>query len=76
LRSPLHTLRRETRVIGYGLSEVLDREPAKWFVRLTRREKRSCGICSAIQMPPLSPRIMEKGLASDRIIIETVAARY
>ena len=67
---------RETRLIGYDLSEVLDREPAKWFVRVTKREKRSCGKCSAIQMPPLSPRIVEKGLASDRVIVETVVAKY
>jgi transposase len=66
----------ETRVIGYDWSEVLDREPAKWFVRVTKREKRSCGKCSAIQMPPLAPRIVEKGLASDRVIIETVIAKY
>jgi transposase len=66
----------ETRVIGYDLSEVLDREPAKWFVRVTKREKRSCGKCSAIQMPPLGPRIVEKGLASDRVSIETVVAKY
>jgi len=66
----------ETRVIGYDSSEVLDREPAKWFVRVTKREKRSCGKCSAIRMPPLEPRIVEKGLASDRVIIETVVAKY
>ena len=66
----------EAHVIGYDLSEVLDREPAKWFVRITKREKRSCGKCSAIQMPPLAPRIVEKGLASDRVIIETVVAKY
>lgn len=66
----------ETRVMGYDTSEVLDREPAKWFVRVTKREKRSCGKCSAIQMPPLAPRIVEKGLASDRVIIETVVAKY
>ena len=66
----------ETRVIGYDWSEVLDREPAKWFVRVTKREKRSCGKCSAIQMPPLAPRIVEKGLASDRVIMETVVAKY
>jgi hypothetical protein len=36
-----------TAVIGYDSSEVLDREPAKWFVRVTKREKRSCGKCSA-----------------------------
>ena len=66
----------ETRVIGYDTSEVLDREPAKWFVRVSKREKRSCGKCSAIQMPPLAPRIVEKGLASDRVVIETVVAKY
>ncbi len=66
----------ETRVIGYDSSEVLDREPAKWFVRVTKREKRSCGRCSGVQMPPLAPRIVEKGLASDRVIIETVVAKY
>jgi transposase len=66
----------ETRVVGYDTSEVLDREPAKWFVRVTKREKRSCGKCSAIQMPPIAPRIVEKGLASDRVIIETVVAKY
>jgi transposase len=66
----------ETRVMGYDWSEVLDREPAKWFVRVTKREKRSCRKCSAIQMPPLGSRIVEKGLASDRVIIETVVAKY
>lgn len=66
----------ETRVIGYDSSEVLDREPAKWFVRVTKREKRSCGKCSGVQMPPVAPRIVEKGLASDRVVIETVVAKY
>src|SRR5580698_11053958 len=56
----------ETRVVGYDWSKVLDREPAKWFMRVTKREKRSCRKCSAIQMPPL---------ASDRVIIETVVAK-
>jgi transposase len=66
----------ETRVIGYDLSEVLDREPAKWFARVTKREKRSCGKCSGVQMPELTPRIVDKGLASDRVVVETVVAKY
>ena len=66
----------ETRLIGYDSSEVLDREPAKWFVRVTQREKRSCEKCCGVQMPEMAPRIMEKGLASDRVIIETVVAKY
>ena len=52
----------ETRVIGYDKSEVLDREPAKWFVRVIKREKRSCGKCSGVWMSELTPRIVEKRL--------------
>jgi len=66
----------ETRVIGYDTSEVVDHEPAKWFVRVTKREKRACGKCSGVQMLELAPRIVEKGLASDRVVIETVVAKY
>jgi transposase len=71
----------QTSVIGYDESEVLDREPAHWFVLVTKREKRACAACSKqgssrIAMPDLAPRIVEKGLASDRVVIETVVAKY
>ncbi len=66
----------ETRLIGYDSSEVLDHEPAKWFVRVIKREKRSCGKCSGVQTPEPTPRIVDKGLASDRVVVETVVAKY
>jgi transposase len=66
----------ETRLIGYDSSEVLDREPAKWFVQVIKREKRACEKCSGVRMAELAPRIVEKGLASDRVIIETVISKY
>ncbi len=66
----------ETRIIGYDESEQLDHEPARWFVRVVKREKRACGNCSTVAMPALAPRIVEKGLASDRVVIETVVAKY
>jgi transposase len=66
----------ETSIIGYDQSEQLDREPARWFVRVTKREKRACGRCSAVAMPELEPRIVEKGLASDRVVVDTVIAKY
>jgi len=66
----------ETSVIGYDESEVLDHEPARWFVRVTKREKRVCGKCASIAMPELAPRIVEKGLASDAVVIQTVVAKY
>ncbi len=65
-----------TSLIGYDESEVLDVEPAHWFVRVTKREKRACGKCSTVAMPELAPRIVEKGLASDAVVIGTVVAKY
>ncbi len=69
---------RETSVIGYDESEQLDVEPARYFVRVTRREKRACRGCDGgtVAMAPLAPRIVEKGLASDRVVIGTVMAKY
>jgi transposase len=68
----------ETTLIGYDESEQLDVEPARYFVRVVRREKRSCRGCTAdaVLMPELAPRIIEKGLASDRVVVETVVAKY
>ena len=68
----------ETSVIGHDESEVLDVEPAAYFVRVTRREKRACRRCEqgTVVAAPVAPRIVEKGLASDRIVIDTVVAKY
>jgi transposase len=70
----------ETSVIGYDESEQLDHEPARWFVHVIKREKRTCAACSkgcsTVSMPELAPRIVEKGLASDRVVIDTVVAKY
>jgi transposase len=68
----------ETTVIGYDESEVLDVEPVRYFVRVVRREKRVCRCCDggSVVMPEATPRIIEKGLASDRVVVETVIAKY
>ena len=65
---------KETTVIGYETAEQLDVEPAKYFVRVTKREKRACKACEeqGVQSAPLPPRIIEKGLASDRVVVDTV----
>lgn len=68
----------ETVVIGYDESERLDVEPAKYFVEVTKREKRACpgqeehGVIAA----PLPPQIIEKGLASNQVVIDTVVQKY
>jgi transposase len=66
----------ETTIIGYDESEQLDVEPARYFVRVTKREKRACRRCSALIAAPLAERIVEKGLASDAVVINTVVAKY
>ena len=67
-----------TSVIGYEESEQLDVEPAKYFVLVTRREKRACKRCEGrgVVAAPLPPRIIEKSLVSDRIVIDTVIHKY
>ena len=67
-----------TEVIGYDTSEQLDVEPAKYYVLVTRREKRACGKCQAggVATAPVAARIIDKSLASDRAILDTVVAKY
>lgn len=70
--------RKETAVIGYEESSQLDVEPAKYFVLVTKREKRACRYCEELGVvaAPLPPRIIEKALASDRVVIDTVISKY
>jgi transposase len=69
---------RETVVIGYEESCQLDVEPAKYFVLVTKREKRACRSCEELGLvsAPLPPRIIEKCFASDRIVVDTVVSKY
>jgi transposase len=67
-----------TSVIGYETSEQLDVEPAKYFVLVSKREKRACQHCEegGVATAPVPARIIEKGLVSDRVVIDTVVAKY
>jgi len=69
---------KETVVIGYEESSQLDVEPARYFVLVTKREKRACRSCEdlGVVSAPLPPRVIEKCLASDRIVIETIISKY
>jgi len=65
-------------VIGHEQSEQLDVEPAKYFVRVIKREKRACRKCEeqGVVTAPVPPRIIDKSLASDQIVIDTVVRKY
>ncbi len=69
---------KETIVIGYEESAQLDVEPAKYFVLVTKREKRACRQCEerGVVAAPLPPRIIEKSLAGNRLVIDTIVSKY
>jgi transposase len=69
---------RDNTVIGYEVSEVLDVEPARYFVEVIKREKRACKTCpeQGVTAAPLPIRIIEKSLVSDGVIIDTVVNKY
>lgn len=58
---------KETSVIGYEESEVLDVKPAAYFVRVVKREKRACRRCEehGVVIAPVADRILDKSLVSD-----------
>ena len=65
-------------VIGYDQSEQLDVEPAEYFVLVTKREKRACRKCEegGVAAAPVPAKIIDKGLVSDRVVIDTVISKY
>ena len=67
-----------TTVIGYDVSEQLDVEPAKHFVVVTKREKRACQHCEegGVAAAPVPARIIEKGLVSNGMVVNTIVAKY
>ena len=68
---------QQTAVIGYEESEQLEVEPARYFVVVTKREKRACRSCAeGVRIAELPERIIEKGLVSDRVVIDTIVAKY
>jgi transposase len=69
---------RDTTVIGYEVSEVLNVQPARYFVEVTKREKRACKTCpeQGVMAAPLPDRIIDKSLVSDEVIINTVVNKY
>ena len=69
---------RDTNVIGYEVSEVLDVNRREYFVEVTKREKRACKTCpeQGVMAAPLADRIIDKSLVSDEVIINTVVNKY
>jgi transposase len=69
---------KQTTVIGYEETEVLDVRPAEYYVKVIRREKRACRNCEqqGVQTAPVPERIVAKSVLSDQMIIEAVVSKY
>src|ERR1035437_2325555 len=68
----------DTKVIGYDVSEVLDRKPAAYFVTRIMREKRACALCieQGVVTAPTPVRIAPKSIFSDETIVNFVISKY
>lgn len=68
----------QTRVIGYEESERLSREPVRYFVEVTKREKRACPHCpqAGVSTAPMPPQIVEKGVLSNALVVEVLEKKY
>jgi transposase len=69
---------RDTKVIGYDVSEVLDRKPVEYFVTRILREKRACTRCieQGVATAPTPVRIASKSIFSDETIISFLISKY
>ena len=68
----------DTKVIGYEVSEVLDRKPAAYFVTRILREKRACADCieQGVATASTLVRIAPKSIFSDETIISFLIGKY
>ena len=59
--------------------EVLDLEPARYFVRVIKREKLACRKCpegGVATAPGAGPHIVEKGKLSDALVVDVLIKKY
>lgn len=65
-------------VINHDVSQRVGVVPAKYFVEVTRREKRACPQCEEMGVTtaaaPLT--IIEKGIATDELVVDVILKKY
>ena len=69
----------EKKLIGYDTSEELDVKPAQYFVNVIKREKRACGRCEEMGVSTAAapqPKMIEKGKASNAVVVDVVLKKY
>lgn len=69
----------EKKLIGYDTSEELDLKEPEYFVNVIKREKRACGQCEEMGVSTAAldqPKIVEKGKASNAVVVDVVIKKY
>jgi transposase len=69
---------RDKKVIGYDVSEEFDVKPVEYRVLVIKREKRACGQCEemGVSAAPLEAKIVEKGKASNAVVVDVLVKKY
>lgn len=69
---------QELPVIGFEESEQLDVEPARYFVRVVRREKRAprCSCVDGVVCAPAPFRILPKSKFGDALIVDFIDRKF
>lgn len=64
--------------VSYEQKEELVIKPAEFYVQVIKREKRrvECGGRSTIITAPMPPRIVEKGILDDSVVVELLVNKY
>lgn len=69
---------KERSLISYEVTEELDVEPAVYFVRVIKREKRACHHCpeGGVNTAPVPAKIIPKGKLANGLVIDTLIKKY
>ncbi len=62
--------------IGEHVSEKLDCEPLKFFVRRDIYPQYACRACETITAEPVAPSILDRGMAAPGLLAQVVIAKY
>jgi transposase len=62
--------------IGEEISEKLDLEPVRFFVRKIIRPKYACRACDTLVTPPMLPAIIERSIASPGLLAHVLVSKY
>ncbi len=62
--------------IGEHVSEKLDCEPLKFFVRREVYPQYACRACETITAEPVAPSVIDRGIAAPGLLAQVVIAKY